>query len=50
MIIGARRVLNLQTVENKVETDYSLEILGECRASRSEKTPFEMTPLSGPDR
>ena len=43
---------NPQTVENKGECDHFLEILEISRDSRdssSEKTPFVMTPFSGPD-
>ena len=46
---------NRQTVENKGESDHfleileNLEILEVLEISSSEKTPFVMTPFSGPD-
>ena len=47
---------NPQTVENKGESDHFLEILENLeileilRDSATEKTPFVMTPFSGPEK
>ena len=40
---------NSKTVENKGESDHFLRDFGDSRDSSIEKTPFAMTPFSGPN-